>query len=227
MLPWSSSSSLCVLVGDYVSMTTLTQKQHRIFDAIEKLTVSKGHPPSYRELMEELGYQSTGSIYRFVKALKKKGALESAPRSWRNVRPTKSRREDTSVADVEVIGQISRQHPPELFAKTSHISVPIHLVCHNASVYGLLIQDASFLDEHLLPGDLILVEPADTIEPGELVLASTHQSIIGHFFDEGSMFRFRSSPYAPSGAVASITVPAGDAQVWGVIVGMIRSLGTV
>ena len=177
--------------------------------------------------MKELGYQSTGSIYRFIKALKEKGALEGSPRSWRNIHPKKTRRKDDNVVDVEVIGQISRQHPPELFAKTSTISVPTHLICNSTSVYGLLIQDASFLDEHLLPGDLILVEPADTIEPGELVLASTHQSIVGHFFDEGSSFRFRSSPYAPSGAITSIIVPSNDAQVWGIVTGLIRSLGSV
>jgi repressor LexA len=207
-------------------MQPLTPKQHRLFEAIEAYTSTHGHPPSYRELMETLGYQSTGSIYRFVKALKEKGALESSPRSWRNVRPTTKRLKDDFIVDVEVIGQISRQRPPELFAKTSTMSVPTHLVGQSTSVYGLLIQDASFLDEHLLPGDLILVEPADTIEPGELVLASTHQSIIGHFYDEESVFRFRSSPYAPSGAIASITTPANDTQVWGVIIGLMRSLST-
>ena len=206
-------------------MPTLTQKQHRVFDAIEAFTTAHGHPPSYRELMQALGYQSTGSIYRFVKALKEKGALESSPRSWRNVRPAKTRTLNSTVAAVEVIGQVCRQRPPELFATSSTMEVPTHLVSQSSSVYGLLIQDASFLDEHLLPGDLILVEPADTVEPGELVLASTHQSIVGHFYDEGAMFRFRSSPYAPSGAASSLTTPAAETQIWGVIIGVIRSLG--
>ena len=206
-------------------MTSLTSKQHRVFDAIEKYTATHGHPPSYRELMTELGYQSTGSIYRFVKALQSKGALEKTPRSWRNAKPARAARNEGSTLDVEVIGQISRQHPPALFPKTTSVVVPSHLVSQHGPVYGLVIQDASFLDEHLLPGDLILVEPADTIEPGELVLASTSHSIIGHFFDEGSTFRFRSSPYAPSGALASIATPADDTQVWGVIVGLIRSFG--
>ena len=206
-------------------MSTLTTKQHRVFDAIEKYTTTHGHPPSYRELMVELGYQSTGSIYRFVKALKTKGALEETPRSWRNVKPTRSLRHEGNVLEVEVIGQVSRQHPPELFAKTSLVTVPSHLVSQHAPVYGLVIQDASFLDEHLLPGELILVEPADSIEPGELVLASTHHTIIGHYFDEGATLRFRSSPYAPSGALASIAAPTDDTQVWGVIVGCIRSFG--
>lgn len=176
--------------------------------------------------MAELGYQSTGSIYRFVKALKTKGALENSPRSWRNVEPIKAQHKEGAVIDVEVIGQISRQRPPELFTKTSTVSIPSHLVSQHAPVYGLIIQDASFLDEHLLPGDLILVEPADTIEPGELVLASTNHSIVGHFFDEGDTFRFRSSPYAPSGALVSISAPSDDTQIWGVIVGLIRSFGS-
>jgi SOS-response transcriptional repressor LexA len=206
-------------------MPTLTSKQHRVFEAIERFTKAYGHPPSYRELMTELGYQSTGSIYRFVKALKTKGALENNPRSWRNVKPTKAQHQDENSIEIEVIGQISRQHPPELFTKTSLVSIPSHLVSHHGPVYGLVIQDASFLDEHLLPGDLILVEPADMIEPGELVLASTNYSIIGHYFDEGQTLRFRSSPYAPNGTLASISSPASETQVWGVVVGLIRSFG--
>jgi SOS-response transcriptional repressor LexA len=205
-------------------MATLTPKQHRVFDAIQRFSEEHGHAPSYRELMDELGYQSTGSIYRFVQALKSKGALEQTPRSWRNVQPTQHNQSDDSVVDIEVIGQISRQHPPELFAKTTVIPIPSHLASQNGPIYGLTIQDASFLDEHLLPGDLILVEPGDAIDSGELVLASTHQSIIGHFFEEDDMYRFRSSPYAPSGAISSITVPAADTQVWGIIVGLIRTM---
>jgi len=204
-------------------MPTLTSKQHRVFEAIEKFTSTHGHPPSYRELMSELGYQSTGSIYRFIKALKTKGALEDSPRSWRNVKAIKTHIHEGTLIEVEVIGQISRQHPPELFQQTTQVHIPSHLVSGHTPVYGLLIQDSSFLEEHLLPGDLILVEPADAIEVGELVLASTTHSIIGHFFDEGAMLRFRSSPYAPSGALSSISAPAEETQVWGVIIGLIRS----
>jgi repressor LexA len=204
-------------------MTGLTSKQQRLFEAIERYTATHGCPPSYRELMRELGYVSTASIYRFVKALKEKGYIENTPRSWRNVVAKSSRHVDGQVVEIEVIGRVSRHRPPELFAKTYLITIPNHMVSPEMHVYGLSIQDASFLDEHILPGDLILVEPTDAAESGELVLASTHITIIGHYYDEGNSIRFRSSPYAPSNAVASTVTKVDETQIWGVIIGILRS----
>lgn len=204
-------------------MTTLTTKQRRILEVIDRFIADRGHPPSYRELMAELGYVSTASIYRFVKALKEKGYLEDTPRSWRNIVTKSMRRGEGQIVEIEVIGRISRHRSPELFTKTTFIAIPNHMVSPDTHVYGLTIQDASFLDEHILPGDLILVEPADSIENGELVLASTQTTIIGHFYDEGASIRFRSSPYAPSNATYSTVTRTEETQVWGVIVGILRS----
>ncbi len=204
-------------------MTTLTQKQRRILELIDRFQAERGHPPSYRELMAELGYVSTASVYRFVKALKEKGYLEQTPRSWRNIVTKTTRRTEGHVVEIEVIGRISRHRPPELFPKTSFLTIPNHMISPDTNVYGLTIQDASFLEEHILPGDLILVEPTDGIENGELVLASTQTTIIGHYYDEGSSIRFRSSPYAPNHATYSRVTRAEETQVWGVIIGILRS----
>jgi repressor LexA len=204
-------------------MTVLTTKQQRLLEAIERYSIEHGHPPSYRELMTELGYVSTASIYRFVKALKEKGYIEKTPRSWRNTIAKSSRQVNGQVIEIEVIGRISRHRPPELFARTYLVTIPNHMVSQEMHVYGLSIQDASFLDEHILPGDLILVEPTDAVENGELVLASTHITIIGHYYEEGNSIRFRSSPYAPSSAVASTITKTDETQVWGVIIGVLRS----
>jgi repressor LexA len=209
-----------------LSKEKLTSKQKRLVEAIEASLLQHGTAPTYRELMKQLGYRSTGSIYRFMKSLKMKGVIKDSPRSWRNAElVTRSQEETGSVISVDVIGQVSRKSSPELLQKTHQISIPCSLVGKDVSVYGLIVQDASFVDEHLLPGDLILVEPTETISPGELVLASTNKSIIGHFFEEGETIRFRSSPYSSGGVPPSIVVKAAETQVWGIIVGIIRATG--
>lgn len=209
-----------------MSREKLTSKQKRLVAAIENYTSQHGSVPTYRELMVQLGYRSTGSIYRFVQSLKKKGIILDAPRSWRSVQLATTPREDVgAVVSVDVIGQVSRKKPPELLPKTHRVDIPRDIVGGESAVYGLVIQDASFLDEHLLPGDLILVEPVDTISPGELVLASTQKSIIGHFFEEGVNIRFRSNPYASAGSPSSLVVRADEVQIWGIVVGIIRAAG--
>lgn len=206
-------------------MSDLTIKQKAVYDAIIRYSEQHGHPPSFRELVEELGYRSTGSIYRLVKSLKAKGILEQSPRSWRNMVPATSERLTGDVISVEIIGRISRHRPPELLSTTETVALPVSLVSPETHVYGLTIQDASFLDEHILPGDLILVEPTDTFQPGELVLASTNQTIIGHYYEEDTSIRLRSSPYTTNDMATSILLKADETQVWGAIVGLIRNLG--
>jgi repressor LexA len=202
----------------------ISPKQQRIIQAIEAYSATHGHPPSYRELMEELGYRSTGSIYRFVKALKEEGVLQKGHRSWRNLQPTPVSATSPNDFQVEVIGRICRGSPPELLPKTYMVTIPSHLAEQGSHLYGLVIQDASFVQDHFLPNDLVLVEPIDAFTNGELVLASTHETIIGHYFDEDPMVRFRSTPYASGGSIESITLPRDEVQLWGVIVALIRSL---
>jgi len=204
-------------------MSCLTPKQRRVYEAIESYQSSHGSPPSYRELAHILGYSSTASIYRFVKALKEKGVLENIPRSWRNLQPTKGCFRSPSL-DIEVIGHISRQRPPDLFSQTTFVSIPSHLITQGCDIYGLVIQDASFTEEHLLPQDLLLVEPTKTIDQGELVLASsTDQTIIGHYFEEDEHVRFRSTPFAVGQAMTSTLVPIDQVQVWGAIIALFRT----
>jgi SOS-response transcriptional repressor LexA len=203
---------------------SLTPKQRRVLEAIEHFTEAHGHAPSYRELMEELGYRSTGSIYRFVKALQNHQLLQQKPRCWRNALPIKPAHSGTS---VEVIGRICKHRPPELFEKTQKISVPSHLIHEVSAVYGLLVQDSSFLEEHILPDDLLLIEPTENIAQGELVLASHQKTIIGHYFEEGEIIRFQSSPYTAGGEMTSMMLPAEEIQMYGVIIGLIRSFGPI
>lgn len=204
----------------------ITPKERCIISAIEEHTSKHGSPPSYRELMAYLGYKSIGSIYRFVLSLKKKGVIKDLPRSWRSTELLTTTKSCTGdVIEIEIIGGIVKAKPPELFPKSHTTTIPSHLVGKDAQIYGLIIQDASFVEEHILPGDLILVEPSNEASPGDLVLASTQKSIIGHFFEEGAHIRFRSSPYSTAGAVSSIVVKAEDTQIWGIIVGLIRMIG--
>jgi len=205
-------------------MTRITLKQQRILDAIEEHTKTHGHAPSYRELAQKLGYTSTASIYRFVQSLKKQGLIEDSARGWRNLQSKRQSQSEPSV-DIEIIGQISQQNAPELSRNSRLISVPSYLVTQEANVYGLTIQDASFTNEHLLPGDILLVEPTDHVQQGELVLASGEKTIVGHYFEEGEYICFRPNPYAINKIAQNTRYLFGEIQIWGVIIALIRHFG--
>jgi SOS-response transcriptional repressor LexA len=204
----------------------LTPKQQALLDAFHSLTQRHGRAPSYKELQKQLGYSSTASIWRFVQTLKKKGLLADESRHWNSLKATEPPiRDSSNTVEVELIGQIVREKPPVLFAKSTTFTLPSSLVYHKEGCYGLIIEDTSYRDLHLLPYDLIIVEPRVTISPGELVIASNTETIIGHMFDEGELMQFRSSPYSSKTFHDNlIRVEADTIHIWGVIIATIRSL---
>ena len=126
--------------------------------------------------------------------------------------------------EVVLIGTIQSEKPPTLFAKTTTFTLPPSLINHTAGCYGLILEDSSYKDLHLLPYDLVIVEPRVDIAPGELVIASHNETIIGHLFDEGEILQFRASPYSSKSFHENlIRVEADAVHIWGVIIATIRS----
>ncbi len=199
-----------------------TKKQQTVLRAIEEYCNLHHRSPSYRELMESLGYRSPASIWRFVEALKRKGLIKSEKKQWRSIELPQLR--STSRASIPVIGTVSRGRTPELYPKAEECPLAREMLSDTGHFYALRIKDSSFLNEFLLPGDLIVVEATQEVDPGELVLASTDETFIGHFFDEGEIIRFRSNPYSLSQANQpnQIKLIAEEVQVWGVIILVIR-----
>ena len=53
--------------------TTLTPRQREMFDYLKK---RKDYPPSYRDIMRDLGYKSTGHVSQTIKILQDRGWIE-------------------------------------------------------------------------------------------------------------------------------------------------------
>ncbi len=172
--------------------------------------------------MQILNLRSPASIWRFVEALKKKGLIASTERAWRNVELKDIAQQNVhpqSEATIPIIGAVSKGKVPELYPEAEKWPISSKLLPEGGHYYALRIKDSSFLNEFLLPEDIVVVEATQEVAPGELVLASTKETIIGHFFDEGEIIRFRSNPYSQP---TQVKVSAEEVQVWGVIVYVFR-----
>lgn len=197
----------------------LTKKQQRLLTTYKAYTEQHGINPSYRELQEILGYKSPASIWRFIKKLQQNGLLQQKQKGWRSLDLVHSipRAEGT----LPIIGEISKNTKPDLYEKPLFLPFPLGHLPPESSFYGLKVKDSSFLDEFILPEDLLLVEATQEVHPGELVLASSDRTILGHFFDEGEIIRFRASPYHRH-ENSSVKVAAENLQIWGVVAAIFR-----
>lgn len=207
----------------------LTPKQQAVLQAIEDHIQQTKRPPSYADLQKKLNYGSTASIWRFVQELQKKGFLCETKGQWHSLCPIqKSTHIENKIPEgcisVDIIGHIIRDKAPMLSLKSSPLLLPSDLVRHTSGCYGLILDDASYIDLHLLPHDLIIVDPRSEIQAGELVIASNEETLIGHVFEEGNLLQFRSSPYSIKSHHEHIRrVKIDDIHIWGIIIASIRS----
>jgi SOS-response transcriptional repressor LexA len=200
-------------------MKALTSKEKKVLAAISHLQNQLGQSPSYREIMHELAYTSTGSIYRFVHSLIKKGYLISEGKGWRSLSTKVEETNDT----IDIIGNISKKRPPSLFEQPKKTHIPRHFLSSNGSLYGLYVEDASFTEEFLMPQDLLIIQAGICPQGGDLVLASTESTIIGRYHEEDNEhIRFVLNPYAHAAEASTLILPATSVQIWGLIIGLLR-----
>jgi repressor LexA len=75
-------------------------------------------------------------------------------------------------------------------------------------------------DEHILDGDYVLVEKADTARDGEIVVALVDgtDATLKRIYREGSKVRLQPS----NATMQPIIVPAASVQVQGRVIGVLR-----
>lgn len=197
----------------------LTKKQQQLLNTYQAYLDEHKINPSYRELQELLGYKSPASIWRFMKKLERQGLIRKHSKGWRSVELVQAL--PSKEGTIPIIGEISKNTKPELYEKPISFPFPRGQFLSPQALYGLKVKDSSFLDEFILPEDLLIVEATQEVHAGELVLASSDRTIVGHFFDEGEIIRFRASPYHRQDS-NSLKLEADSVQIWGVITAVFR-----
>jgi repressor LexA len=77
----------------------LTRRQQQIFDFIKSHIEDKGWPPTIREIGHEAGIRSPNGVMNHIRALKKKGRIETESEMSRCIRLVGYRLKHVKVKD--------------------------------------------------------------------------------------------------------------------------------
>ncbi|MBT3394773.1 MAG: repressor LexA [Waddliaceae bacterium] len=202
-------------------MKGLTKRQREIVDYIKEYIGSNSYSPSYREIMEQFGFSSVGSVYKHVKALERKGFLSLEKGCSRSIALVEegSIGGDASV-ELPFIGTVTAGQPIEMFEQTSSITVPSVMVSSLGQCYILRVRGDSLINDHINDGDLIIVEAKQNPDPGELVLAIIHnnETVIKRCYPEGLYTRLE----AIYSDTHPITLKHDEVFVQGCVVSLLR-----
>lgn len=202
----------------------LTERQRDILEFIQRFQGENGIAPTHREICEEFGYSSYGTVYKHLKLLQEKGFLR---KDWNQKRGIEVLRELPGGADLQdeskelpFFGRIAAGQPIEAVANQDTLNVPHHLLGRRRGEhYVLEVVGDSMIGEGIFEGDLVIVLQRELAEPGDMVVALVgSDATLKRFYPEGDTIRLQ--PANPN--MQPIRVPAQDVQIQGIVVGLMR-----
>lgn len=147
-------------------MEALTQKQQRVLEFIEK-RLGENNPPSQREIARHFGL-ARNAVRQFIGYLKKKGYLADLG-GHRGLRLSKEylyRKEERE--GIPIVGRVAAGEPILAEENIEGYVNPGELVGQSKDSFLLRVAGDSMVDEGIMDGDFVVVEPASTIKNGQI-----------------------------------------------------------
>lgn len=152
------------------SKTRLSRRQQQILDFIRESVVSRGFPPSIREIGEAVGLSSSSTVHSHLRSLETKGFLRRNPSKPRSIELLDGPR-GTAARLVEI--PVGDPRNSESGSRT--ISLPLELVGDQES-FAFQVEE-NYRSESIVPGDLVIINRNSKTISGELVLTREQEGL--------------------------------------------------
>lgn len=206
----------------------LTKRQKQVLDCLVHFQNKKGYAPSYDEIGKSLGLSSLATVHKHILTLERKGFIRrgyNQSRSIEVLQLPKSVREEiiesriAGVTELPLMGRIAAGRPLESVEDRETISLSDFTRSKN--VFVLRVKGESMVEDHILDGDFVVVEPTQVANNGEIVVALVggDEATLKRFYRE-SGGRIRLQP--ANGQMQPIHVPASDVKIQGRVLGVLR-----
>ncbi len=198
----------------------LTKRQKEILDHIEEFIDEHGYAPSFEEIAEAFGYSSLATVHEHLSNLERKGYIRKSYNESRSIELLRDEPAPAAEA-LPLYGAVAAGLPIEAIQDTETIQVPPDMVRRGRDNYVLRVEGNSMIDEQIRDGDYIVVSSQPTAEDGEMVVALVggDSATVKKLYREPGG-RVRLQPANPS--MQPMVMDAGEIQVQGVVVGVIR-----
>ena len=197
----------------------ISKKQQEILNYIKEEILSRGYPPSVREICEAVNLKSTSSVHAHLESLEKNGYIRKDPTKPRAIEVMDddfnlTRRE---VVNVPLIGTVAAGQP--VLAQQNienYIPVPAEYMPNQQS-FMLRVKGESMINAGILNGDSVLVKEQPTAENGDIVVAMIDDgATVKRYFRESGHIRLQPE----NDTMDPIIVP--DCKIVGKVFGVFR-----
>ncbi len=166
-----------------------SKTRERIYAFIRSFLRERGYAPTVRDILKGCSISSTAVVQHHLNVLEREGRIHRDPQVFRSIQLT-DRRESTG---VPLLGAIAAGEPipvPTADAWENQALETIELpeeLTQGKQVYALRVKGLSMTDALIDDGDIVLMEPVDTAENGDMVavwLKSEQEVTLKRFYLE-------------------------------------------
>ncbi len=188
------------------------KKQKEILNYIKKEILTRGYPPTVREICTAVGLKSTASVYFHLNALEEKGLIARDPDKPRAIEildddfqdlrigalssdrngtdaPPQS---DESVVQIPVLGRVAAGTPLLAVEQIeTYLPMPVDRLPNNPC-FILKVRGDSMINAGIFSGDYVVVEKTPAAENGDIVVALLGDSAtVKTFYREDGYIRLQ------------------------------------
>lgn len=159
---------MCGISIDMGKKPFLTPKQEKVLNFIRK-KVGERLPPTIREIGEELGFKSTGTVRDYLKALMQKGLVRRMNNKSRAIELT-----ERASFKIPIIGTIMAGKPGLAYEEIQGYVDADDLYLGRLGfddVFALRVKGDSMIDAGILEGDIAIIKKSPHAQNGDVVAA--------------------------------------------------------
>ncbi|MCI9298091.1 MAG: transcriptional repressor LexA [Lachnospiraceae bacterium] len=172
----------------------ITTKQEEILNYMKEEILTKGYPPTVREICQAVHLKSTSSVHAHLATLEKLGLIERDPTKPRAIEicDDSFQMVRKEIVSLPVVGTVAAGQP--LLAQQnidSYFPVPAEFVPGGES-FVLKVKGDSMINVGIFNGDRIFVKSCNTASNGDIIVALVDDSAtVKTFYKEKDHIRLQ------------------------------------
>lgn len=172
----------------------ITAKQEEILNYMKEEILTKGYPPTVREICQAVHLKSTSSVHAHLATLEKLGLIERDPTKPRAIEicDDSFQMVRKEIVSLPVVGTVAAGQP--LLAQQnidSYFPVPAEFVPGGES-FVLKVKGDSMINVGIFNGDQIFVKSCNTASNGDIIVALVDDSAtVKTFYKEKDHIRLQ------------------------------------
>lgn len=210
-------------------MKQLTGRQKTMLEFIDNFAREKGYAPSIRDIVRGCDISSTSVVDYNLRILERLGHLRRDAEVSRGI--VRIGNEARSKVMVPLMGQIAAGQPIpvpdadtwDATAVAEKVEVTREMTRGRSDAFALRVAGTSMIDALINDGDIVLMQPAQSAESGEMVavwLKDQQEVTLKKIYFEGDQVRLQPA----NSQMKAIYSPTSNIEVQGKVLGVIRQM---